>query len=88
MLIPVYDRRFKKDVELMKKRGHGFQELETVTLLLLSGKPLPAKYRDHKLKGNYVDYRDCHVKNDMLLIYKKTKTHIYFARLGTHSDIF
>lgn len=88
MLIPIYERRFKKDIDLMKKRGFDYKEFEILTFLLLSGKPLPEKYKDHKLKGNLIGYRDCHVKNDILLIYKKTQTHIIFSRIGTHSDIF
>jgi len=38
--------------------------------LILVGKPLPAKYRDHPLSGDWSDHRDCHLKPDLLLIYR------------------
>ena len=45
---------------------------------LLNDIPLPEKYRDHPLKGDLSDYRECHIKPDLL----------YLARLGSHSELF
>lgn len=56
--------------------------------LLILEKPLLEKHRNHKLKGDYVGYWECHIEPDWLLVYKKTETHIIFARTGTHSDLF
>lgn len=50
--------------------------------------PLPPKNRNHKLKGDYVGYWECHIELDWLLVYKKTETEIIFARTGSHSDLF
>lgn len=88
MLNILHTNRYLKDNHLMAKRGIDLPDLTIISNLLRGEKPLPRKYLDHKLLGYYVGHRECHVKNDILLIYKKTETHIYFVRLGTHSDIF
>jgi mRNA interferase YafQ len=45
-------------------------DLQIVLDLLASDKPLPEKHRDHPLSGPWKSYRDCHVKPDLVLIYK------------------
>ena len=51
---------------------------------------LEPKYKDHKLIGKYAGFRECHIKPDLLLIYKKeNKTLILMCiALGSHSDLF
>lgn len=48
-----YSNQFKKDYKLIKKRGYDLNKLKYVVQLLVEGKPLPDKYRDHYLTGNY-----------------------------------
>ena len=55
---------------------------------LIEEKPLDPKHRNHKLKGDFVGYWECHVAPDWLLVYKKDGERIYFARTGIHSDLF
>ncbi|AJO90779.1 type II toxin-antitoxin system YafQ family toxin [Haemophilus influenzae] len=55
---------------------------------LLNSLPLPVKYKDHALTGNWKGWRDCHIKNDLVLIYKIVGDEIRLARLNTHSEIF
>lgn len=50
--------------------------------------PLPAKYKDHPLSGNWQGFRDCHIKNDLLLIYRISGDILELARLNTHAEIF
>ncbi len=88
MLNRVYQTKFVKDLERTKRRGCDLTKLSTVINLLLEEKILPAKYKNHKLHGNYKDCWECHIEPDWLLIYVKTKTEIIFARTGTHSDLF
>ena len=45
--------RFKKDIELQRKRGKNLEELSTIIAALSTGKKLDKKYKDHPLKGNY-----------------------------------
>ncbi|MDR1114161.1 MAG: type II toxin-antitoxin system YafQ family toxin [Candidatus Margulisbacteria bacterium] len=86
----VYSSQFQKDYKLCQRRGCKIQKLINVMLDLEKEIPLSAKYRPHPLQGNYSGYMDCHIAPDWLLIYsidEKTKE-IYFARTGTHSDLF
>ena len=64
--------------------------LEEVIEILASGNPLPEKYQDHSLNGNYRDCRECHITPDWLLIYqiRKMELILYLTRTGTHSDLF
>jgi len=88
MLIPVYLRLFEKEVVKAKKRGKPIEKLKTIMKALSQEKSIPLRYRNHKLKGDYIGYWECHIEPDWLLIYKKTKTNIIFVRTGTHSDLF
>ncbi|KZY78469.1 addiction module toxin RelE [Oleiphilus sp. HI0068] len=63
-------------------------EVGHVIKLLQLGETLPDKYVDHMLSGNWQGYRDCHVKPDLLLIYKADNNSLKLARIGTHSELF
>jgi len=80
--------RFKRDVKKMKKRGKSFDDFKLVIQKLAQGEPLDEKFRDHKLKGNYVGTRECHVEPDWLLIYEEYEDELVLIRTGTHSDLF
>lgn len=88
MLEPVYLRKFEGELEKAQKRGKDIEKIKAVMKLLVKEVPLPAKNRNHKLKGEYAGYWECHVEPDWLLVYKKTDTEIIFTRTGTHSDLF
>ena len=57
-------------------------------MLLMEGDPLPLRYKDHPLGGEWIRYRDCHIEPDWLLIYKIEEDDLYLVRTGTHSDLF
>ena len=86
-----YGSRFKKDYKrVIKRPGHKPELLTEVLRMLAAEEPLPAKYRDHALSGNYIGYRECHILPDWLLIYKiedDTLT-LVLTRTGSHSDLF
>ncbi|UZE98003.1 type II toxin-antitoxin system YafQ family toxin [Alkalimarinus alittae] len=63
-------------------------EVGHVIKLLQLGETLPDKYVDHLLSGNWQGYRDCHVKPDLVLIYKVDNNSLKLARIGTHSELF
>ena len=56
--------------------------------LVIQGKPLQDKHRDHGLSGKWKGYRDCHIKPDLVLIYKKSATVLSLVRLGSHAELF
>jgi len=63
--------------------------LPEILKLLLVDEPLPEKNRDHALSGDWSGYRECHVKPDLLLIYRKPDADtLRLARLGSHSELF
>jgi mRNA interferase YafQ len=80
--------KFKKDVKKMKKRGKSFDVFKQVIQQLAQGEPLDEKFRDHKLIGNYVGTRECHIEPDWLLIYEVHDEELILIRTGTHSDLF
>jgi mRNA interferase YafQ len=88
MLVPIYEKRFAKEIQKAQKRGKDMQKLKDIMLMLLNEKILPIKNRNHKLKGNFTNYWECHIEPDWLLIYKTTSTEVIFARTGSHSDLF
>ena len=86
----VLTNTFRKDYKLILRRGYNTALLEEVVDILASGKPLPDKYRDHELTGNFAGCRECHIKPDWLLIYqiREEELILYLTRTGTHSDLF
>lgn len=88
MLKLIYTKSFEKDVKIAIKRGKNIEKLKKIIELLVIKSPLPVKYRDHNLIGNFVGRRECHVEPDWLLIYKINEDSIIFERTGTHSDLF
>ena len=81
---------FKKTSELAKKRGLDLSLLREPVTLLAKGEPLPPEYRDHKLRGKLSAFRECHIKGDLLLVYRiiEDKLILSLHSTGTHSDIF
>jgi mRNA interferase YafQ len=85
---PTSGAQFRRDVKLAQKRGKDMAKLREVILLLLEGKPLPSRYKDHPLAGEWSHHRDCHVEPDWLPIYKVEGADLHLVRTGTHSDLF
>lgn len=83
----VYSSKFKKDFKQYRTDVVVNKELDIVVNLLLEQKPLPAKYKDHALKGNYKGCRDCHLKPNVVLIYEPGKDYIGLTRIGTHNKL-
>lgn len=88
MFTPVYTKQFEKDVKRCARRGKNMEKFKILARTLLSGNPLDAIHRDHKLAGNLVGRRDCHVESDWVLIYRIERNRLIFERMGTHSDLF
>ena len=90
MLTIKYQATFKKDFKRLVRRGYDVQLLEEVIDILVRQNPLPEKYRDHSLSGDYARCRECHITPDWLLIYeiKNDELILCLTRTGTHSDLF
>ena len=88
MLNAFYSSRFKKDFRACVKRGYDISLLEAVIDILRIPDKLPEFYLDHQLSGSYSGYRECHIKPDWLLIYRRDTSELYLARTGTHAELF
>lgn len=82
--------KFQKDLKRIQKRGYDITLLKDVLNLLVNGKILPIKYKDHNLSGNFKGCREGHITPDWLLIYEISDDELilYLTRTGTHSDLF
>ncbi len=85
---PVYTSQFKRDIKKAKKRGKDMEKIKELIRILIDGKSLPEKYKDHPLVGNWHSFRDAHIEPDWLLIYKIDGDDVRFERTGSHSDLF
>lgn len=86
-----YTTRFKRDFRREKAGRHGrvidAALLEVVTQLAEDAE-LPRRYVDHALTGQWADCRDCHVKPDLVLIYRKPDDEtLELVRIGSHSEL-
>ncbi|MFA6305406.1 MAG: type II toxin-antitoxin system YafQ family toxin [Candidatus Gracilibacteria bacterium] len=86
--------RFQKDYAKLKKSGgKNMQKLQEIMEKLIDGEILEPKYKDHPLQGKWKNFRDCHVENDWILIYKLDKNEnnkelITFCATDNHSNLF
>ena len=87
-----YTNKFKKDFK-REKAGQLGKKVESLlndtTELLKTDKQLPDRYSDHQLSSNLSDCRECHIRPDLLLIYRKPDdSSLELVRLGSHSELF
>ena len=83
-------RRDYKRAKATPRHGKDLDSLlSTVLALLLKDGVLPENFRDHGLSGAWAGYRECHIRPDLLLIYRKPDAvTLRLARLGSHSQLF
>ncbi len=85
-----FTSRFKKDVKKIKKSPKDILRFRQVVEMLASGIQLPEEFHDHKLIGEYEGARECHIKPDLLLVYKiyDDVLVLQLMRIGSHSELF
>ncbi len=83
--------RFKKDYKREAKGQHRTTldaDLMAAVSLLVADSAVPEKFHDHPLSGEWKDYRDCHIKPDLVLIYRVPDAEtLELVRLGSHSEL-
>lgn len=84
---------FKRDYKRAKATPRHSKDLDSVVSavlgMLVVDQGLPESNRDHPLGGDWVSYRECHIKPDLLLIYRKPDPGtLWLVRLGSHSELF
>lgn len=84
-----YSTQFKKDFKKIAKMPiPDIIEVGNIIAKLQRGETLPAKNADHSLTGDWLGFRDCHIKPDLVLIYRVSNDSLQLARIGSHSEIF
>ena len=86
-----YTSRFRRDYRREKSGPHG-KRLDTLLMgavnRLAADQPLPRRNVDHPLSGEWKDFRDCHIRPDLILIYRKPDDDsLELVRLGSHSEL-
>jgi len=81
-------KSFLKDYANTKLADSQFEKFISYLNLLKDGIVLPPEAKDHNLKGNWKDFRECHLGGDMLLVYAVFDNEVVLTRMGTHSEIF
>lgn len=80
-----------KSIQRSGKLTNAIQkDLNYIIDTLREAKKLPSKFKDHQLKGKLRQYRECHIKSDLLLVYKilDDKLILVLVDIGSHSYIF
>ena len=85
-----FTKDYKRDLKRLANQPEILLSAEMIDVMhhLLNSKNLPEKYKDHALSGNWKGFRDCHIKNDLVLIYHVNNEGLTLVRLNTHSEVF
>ena len=81
---------FEKSLKKAVKKGLDVKEIKNVVLKLANDIPLDKRNKDHQLKGDMRDFRECHIKDDWILLYMKDRNTLVLTLVnnGTHEEIF
>jgi mRNA interferase YafQ len=82
---------YRKSLKRVSRhRNFDIIELQTVIKKLCADEILPHTYKDHQLIGSMKEYRECHVQNDLLLVYQKQDNILILllVDIGSHSEVF
>ncbi|RDU54536.1 type II toxin-antitoxin system YafQ family toxin [Helicobacter sp. MIT 01-3238] len=83
-------QRLQKRAKKAKNDTQSVKLTKSIITKLANDEPLEPKHKDHKLTGQYEGFRECHIKPDLLLIYKKEERVLILTCLaiGSHSELF
>ena len=79
-----FKRDYKREVRNSQWSVQAFMD---VVSALAADIALPEKFRDHALTGQWKDHRDCHIRPDLVLIYRKSDDELQLVRIGSHSEL-
>ena len=91
MYIKFYTKQFQKSFNKFIHSGKiKRDEVDFVIDLLASGNLLDSTFRDHSLHGEYDGYRECHIRGNILLVYRieKQKLVLVLFDMGNHPKLF
>jgi mRNA interferase YafQ len=79
---------FKRSFKKKKLSDEEESAYIDVLFNLLNDIELETKYKDHQLRGNLKEFRECHIKPDLLLTYQIIDDVLILSDIGSHSEIF
>ena len=79
--------QFKTDFKRIRNNPRKVAAFERIAALLIEGLPIPPEHKPHALKGRYRGCMECHVEDDLLLIWIDGDV-VSLLRLGSHSELF
>ncbi|SBT05606.1 Toxin [Candidatus Accumulibacter aalborgensis] len=83
--------QFRRDYKRKAKGPHRealARDFVAIVTTLANDQPLAERHHDHALTGDWKDHRDCHIKPDLVLIYRKPSGEVLqLVRLGSHSEL-
>lgn len=89
-----HSRQYRKSLKRIIKSGrYNFSDLifiDKIIRKIALGEKLDVKYQDHKLNGKMLEYRECHIKSDLLLVYELDKKELVLLTIDikNHSNLF
>jgi mRNA interferase YafQ len=90
-MLVIQSKKYLKSLKRVLAGGKiKIQEIDTAVNLIRENKSLPSNYSDHQLGGEWIGHRECHIRPDLLLIYKIEKDILILllADIGSHSKLF
>ncbi|MCF8127015.1 MAG: type II toxin-antitoxin system YafQ family toxin [Deltaproteobacteria bacterium] len=81
-------KKFKKSYKKLHLKDRDEAILIDIVSKLLNGVALDEKCKDHSLQGAYAQYRECHLKSDLLLVYRIYGNEVQLIDIGSHSELF
>ncbi len=81
-------KKFTKDLKTHFKLKIELEIFDLVIENLRNQIPLDKRFKDHSLSGTYKGCRECHIKPDVLLVYRIQNNTLTLVRLGSHSELF
>jgi len=84
-----YTTQFKKDLKRIQNNPKRIADVKKVLKILKQTGAIPKEYLPHKLDGDLKGCMECHINNDLLLIWiDEINNIIKLIRIGTHSELF
>lgn len=84
-----FENTYIKDFKLVKKKqGWNLEKIKNTILQLQTCEILDERLNDHSLKGDFKGFRECHIFEDLVVIYKRDKEILTLYRIGRHQDLF
>ena len=84
----VRTKTFKRSFKKLNLSDTDLQNFIEIVYKLCNNFKLDAKYKDHQLKGELKEFKECHIKPDLLLVYRKREDIIELIDIGSHSELF